>query len=150
MWINSYFVMVFNSEICYLQVFSDHESSLTPIDVPRQWLWNLPRRTVYFGTSIPTIFKGIRARNSLLTKRDSSFPEIFNNTSFWFCLLGLSTEGIQYCFWRGTSGHYTYFVIAASTIALDIKKQTWEPLKHKRLIYHLNRIRHPYFTTQLS
>ncbi|KAL8526264.1 hypothetical protein ACS0TY_015476 [Phlomoides rotata] len=53
------------------EVFSDHESSLSPIDVPRQWLWNLPRRTVYFGTSIPTIFKG------------------------------LSTEGIQYCFWRG-------------------------------------------------
>ncbi|KAG8374157.1 hypothetical protein BUALT_Bualt11G0101600 [Buddleja alternifolia] len=53
------------------EVFSDHESSLAPIDVPREWLWNLPRRTVYFGTSIPTIFKG------------------------------LSTEGIQYCFWRG-------------------------------------------------
>ncbi|KAL3839761.1 hypothetical protein ACJIZ3_024352 [Penstemon smallii] len=53
------------------EVFSDHESSLTPVDVPREWLWNLPRRTVYFGTSIPTIFKG------------------------------LTTEGIQYCFWRG-------------------------------------------------
>ncbi|KAI3471981.1 hypothetical protein Pfo_028669 [Paulownia fortunei] len=53
------------------EVFSDHESSLSPMDVPREWLWSLPRRTVYFGTSIPTIFKG------------------------------LSTEGIQYCFWRG-------------------------------------------------
>ncbi|KAL6574942.1 hypothetical protein OROMI_012227 [Orobanche minor] len=53
------------------EVFTDHESSLSPVDVPREWLWNLPRRTVYFGTSIPTIFKG------------------------------LSTEGIQYCFWRG-------------------------------------------------
>ncbi|CAA2989464.1 ROS1-like isoform X1 [Olea europaea subsp. europaea] len=53
------------------EVFADHESSLNPINVPRDWLWNLPRRTVYFGTSIPTIFKG------------------------------LSTEGIQYCFWRG-------------------------------------------------
>ncbi|GFQ00096.1 protein ros1 [Phtheirospermum japonicum] len=53
------------------EVFSDHESSTCPLDVPRQWLWNLPRRTVYFGTSIPTIFKG------------------------------LTTEGIQYCFWRG-------------------------------------------------
>ena len=41
-----------------LQVFADHESSLKPIDVPRAWIWNLPRRTVYFGTSIPTIFKG--------------------------------------------------------------------------------------------
>ncbi|KAL2509189.1 Transcriptional activator DEMETER [Forsythia ovata] len=55
-----------------LLVFADHESSLNPINVPRDWLWDLPRRTVYFGTSIPTIFKG------------------------------LSTEGIQYCFWRGT------------------------------------------------
>ncbi|XP_022982801.1 protein ROS1-like [Cucurbita maxima] len=53
------------------EVFADHESSLNPIDVPRDWIWNLPRRTVYFGTSIPTIFKG------------------------------LSTQGIQHCFWRG-------------------------------------------------
>ncbi|GAV58401.1 HhH-GPD domain-containing protein [Cephalotus follicularis] len=53
------------------EVFADHESSLNPIDVPREWIWNLPRRVVYFGTSVSTIFKG------------------------------LSTEGIQYCFWRG-------------------------------------------------
>ncbi|KAJ0836993.1 putative DNA-(apurinic or apyrimidinic site) lyase [Helianthus annuus] len=53
------------------EVFADHESSLNPIDVPRAWLWNLPKRTVYFGTSIPSIFKG------------------------------LTTEEIQYCFWRG-------------------------------------------------
>ncbi|KAK1429411.1 hypothetical protein QVD17_11620 [Tagetes erecta] len=53
------------------EVFADHDSSLNPIDVPRAWLWNLPRRTVYFGTSIPTIFKG------------------------------LTTEDIQFCFWRG-------------------------------------------------
>ncbi|GKD98887.1 ROS1-like protein [Tanacetum coccineum] len=53
------------------EVFADHASSINPIDVPRSWLWNLPRRTVYFGTSVPTIFKG------------------------------LTTEAIQYCFWRG-------------------------------------------------
>ncbi|KAK6233850.1 hypothetical protein QUC31_006256 [Theobroma cacao] len=53
------------------EVFADHESSLNPMDVPREWLWNLPRRTVYFGTSVSTIFKG------------------------------LSTEEIQYCFWKG-------------------------------------------------
>nr|XP_043614167.1 DNA glycosylase/AP lyase ROS1-like [Erigeron canadensis] len=53
------------------EVFADHASSLNPIAVPRSWLWNLPRRTVYFGTSIPTIFKG------------------------------MTTEAIQYCFWRG-------------------------------------------------
>ncbi|KAK6136029.1 hypothetical protein DH2020_030239 [Rehmannia glutinosa] len=53
------------------EVFADHESSLNPIDVPRSILWNLPRRTVFFGTSVSTIFKG------------------------------LSTEDIQYCFWKG-------------------------------------------------
>ncbi|KAF9598705.1 hypothetical protein IFM89_029955 [Coptis chinensis] len=53
------------------EVFADHASSLKPIDVPRAWLWNLPRRTVFFGTSIPTIFKG------------------------------QTTEQIQNCFWRG-------------------------------------------------
>ncbi|KAL4354289.1 hypothetical protein GQ457_06G009770 [Hibiscus cannabinus] len=53
------------------EVFADHDSSLNPIAVPREWLWNLPRRMVYFGTSIPSIFKG------------------------------LTTEGIQHCFWKG-------------------------------------------------
>ncbi|RWR82378.1 transcriptional activator DEMETER-like protein [Cinnamomum micranthum f. kanehirae] len=53
------------------EVFADHDSSMKPIDVPRAWIWNLPRRTVYFGTSVSTIFKG------------------------------LTTEGIQQCFWRG-------------------------------------------------
>ncbi|XP_039013487.1 transcriptional activator DEMETER-like [Hibiscus syriacus] len=53
------------------EVFADHDSSLRPIAVPREWLWNLPRRMVYFGTSIPSIFKG------------------------------LTTEGIQHCFWKG-------------------------------------------------
>ncbi|KAL2555570.1 transcriptional activator DEMETER-like [Forsythia ovata] len=53
------------------EVFADHESSLNPINVPRKLLWNLPRRTVFFGTSVSTIFKG------------------------------LSAEGIQYCFWKG-------------------------------------------------
>ncbi|KAK9131177.1 hypothetical protein Sjap_011664 [Stephania japonica] len=53
------------------EVFADHESSLNPICVPRDLLWNLPRRTVYFGTSIPTIFKG------------------------------QTTAEIQNCFWRG-------------------------------------------------
>ncbi|KAK9101329.1 hypothetical protein Scep_024759 [Stephania cephalantha] len=53
------------------EVFADHESSLNPICVPRDLIWNLPRRTVYFGTSIPTIFKG------------------------------QTTAEIQNCFWRG-------------------------------------------------
>ncbi|AQK59058.1 Protein ROS1 [Zea mays] len=53
------------------EVFADHCSSQNPIDVPRSWIWDLPRRTVYFGTSVPTIFRG------------------------------LTTEEIQRCFWRG-------------------------------------------------
>ncbi|KAL6640298.1 hypothetical protein ACP70R_022147 [Stipagrostis hirtigluma subsp. patula] len=53
------------------EVFADHDTSRNPADIPRGLIWNLPRRTVYFGTSIPTIFKG------------------------------LSTEEIQHCFWRG-------------------------------------------------
>ncbi|KAJ6816423.1 protein ROS1-like isoform X2 [Iris pallida] len=53
------------------EVFADHTSSCRPVDVPRKWIWNLPRRTVYFGTSVLTIFRG------------------------------LTTEEIQLCFWRG-------------------------------------------------
>ncbi|XP_010543902.1 PREDICTED: transcriptional activator DEMETER [Tarenaya hassleriana] len=53
------------------EVFADHGSSLNPIEVPRDWIWNLRRRTVYFGTSITAIFRG------------------------------LTTEAIQRCFWRG-------------------------------------------------
>ncbi|KAK1263639.1 Protein ROS1 [Acorus gramineus] len=41
------------------EVFADHESSQKPIIVPRRLIWNLPRRTVYFGTSTPSIFKGM-------------------------------------------------------------------------------------------
>ncbi|KAJ0267222.1 Demeter [Hirschfeldia incana] len=53
------------------ELFADHDSSLKPIDVPRDMIWDLPRRTVYFGTSVTSIFRG------------------------------MSTEQIQYCFWRG-------------------------------------------------
>ncbi|KAE9621774.1 putative DNA glycosylase, helix-turn-helix, base-excision DNA repair, demeter [Lupinus albus] len=53
------------------EVFAEHESSLNPMSVPRSWIWNLNRRTVYFGTSVPSIFKG------------------------------LTTPEIQQCFWRG-------------------------------------------------
>ncbi|KAJ1263141.1 hypothetical protein BS78_09G161800 [Paspalum vaginatum] len=53
------------------EVFADHTSSHNPIHVEREQLWNLQRRMVFFGTSVPTIFKG------------------------------LTTEEIQQCFWRG-------------------------------------------------
>ncbi|XP_065856179.1 DNA glycosylase/AP lyase ROS1-like isoform X2 [Euphorbia lathyris] len=45
------------------EVFADHETSLNPIEVPRSLLWNLERRTVYFGTSVSTIFKGLSKRS---------------------------------------------------------------------------------------
>ncbi|KAJ7520088.1 hypothetical protein O6H91_20G065900 [Diphasiastrum complanatum] len=54
-----------------LLVFADHESSLNPIEVPRSLLWKLQRKFVYFGTSIPSIFRG------------------------------LTTEEIKACFWKG-------------------------------------------------
>ncbi|EHA8587928.1 protein ROS1A [Cocos nucifera] len=53
------------------EVFADHETSISPIHVPRKWIWNLPRRTVYFGTSVTSIVRG------------------------------LTTEEIQQCFKRG-------------------------------------------------
>ncbi|GLJ19153.1 hypothetical protein SUGI_0343940 [Cryptomeria japonica] len=55
------------------EVFADHRTSLHPIDVPRHWIWNLRRCTVYFSTSIPSIFRGLDA------------------------------EAIQECFWKGTN-----------------------------------------------
>ncbi|KAL9265947.1 Transcriptional activator DEMETER-like protein [Drosera capensis] len=61
----------FSTEWNILSSQRDHASSLKPIEVPRNWIWNLPRRTVYFGTSISTIFRG------------------------------MTTEAIQYCFWKG-------------------------------------------------
>ncbi|KAK3138626.1 hypothetical protein QOZ80_5AG0371290 [Eleusine coracana subsp. coracana] len=53
------------------EVFADHKSSHNPIHVERKQIWSLQRRMVFFGTSVPTIFKG------------------------------LTTEEIQQCFWRG-------------------------------------------------
>ncbi|KAJ4822094.1 hypothetical protein Tsubulata_041580 [Turnera subulata] len=41
------------------EVFADHMTSKKPIDVPTEWIWDLPRRTVYFGTSASNIFRGL-------------------------------------------------------------------------------------------
>ncbi|WOH00832.1 hypothetical protein DCAR_0520207 [Daucus carota subsp. sativus] len=53
------------------EVFADHASSINPLNIPRYLLWNLPRKTVYFGTSVTSIFRG------------------------------METKDIQFCFWRG-------------------------------------------------
>lgn len=63
------------------EVFADHESSLNPIDVPRTWLWRLETRTVFFGTSATSIFRGMTTK------------EIQN--SFWrgfVCVRGFDRE----------------------------------------------------------
>ncbi|KAK6117969.1 hypothetical protein DH2020_048284 [Rehmannia glutinosa] len=39
------------------EVFADDESSQQPIDVPREWVWNLRRRALYCGTSVSSICK---------------------------------------------------------------------------------------------
>lgn len=53
------------------EVFADHASSISPLNIPRYLLWNLPRKTVYFGTSVTSVFRGMQ------------------------------TKDIQFCFWRG-------------------------------------------------
>ncbi|XP_031742557.1 uncharacterized protein LOC101216331 isoform X2 [Cucumis sativus] len=53
------------------EVFADDETSKNPIQIPREWIWDLPRRIAYFGTSTTTIFRG------------------------------LEKEDIQYCFQKG-------------------------------------------------
>ncbi|GJM88739.1 hypothetical protein PR202_ga05292 [Eleusine coracana subsp. coracana] len=63
------------------EVFADHKSSHNPIHVERKQIWSLQRRMVFFGTSVPTIFKG------------------------------LTTEEIQQCFWRANSLQNAYPVI---------------------------------------
>ncbi|WCJ41712.1 demeter-like 1 [Euphorbia peplus] len=45
------------------EVFADHESSCNPLNIPRSLIWNLKRRTVFFGTSPSAIFtKGCSLR----------------------------------------------------------------------------------------
>ena len=83
--------------ILFMQVFADHDSSLDPIDVPRNWLWNLPRRTVYCGTSISTIFKG--KDYSIWFQKVILVSKFHKKCSSG--LLGLSTEVIQHSFWGG-------------------------------------------------
>ncbi|KAH1042055.1 hypothetical protein GYH30_024391 [Glycine max] len=40
------------------ELFADQASSVQPIDIPMECIWNFPRRLVYFGTSVSSIFKG--------------------------------------------------------------------------------------------
>ncbi|ONK77095.1 uncharacterized protein A4U43_C02F3050 [Asparagus officinalis] len=60
------------------EVFADHYTSYNPIHVPTKLIWHLGRRTVYFGSSVTSICKG------------------------------LTTEEIQYCFRLGYICHRGY------------------------------------------
>ncbi|KAF5744814.1 hypothetical protein HS088_TW07G00394 [Tripterygium wilfordii] len=63
------------------EVFADHETSNNPLTVPRRLIWNLPMRTVFFGTSTSSVTRGL------------STPEI--QLSFWrgfICVRGFERE----------------------------------------------------------
>ncbi|KAL5580251.1 hypothetical protein UlMin_012693 [Ulmus minor] len=53
------------------EVFADRETSENPIDIPRDWIWNLSRRALYCGTSTSAICRD------------------------------LPTDEIAHCFWKG-------------------------------------------------
>ncbi|KAM7267610.1 hypothetical protein ACFE04_009776 [Oxalis oulophora] len=78
-------------------VFADHESSMKPIDVPREWIWELERRIVCFGTSVTSIFKGKILQKKLSLLMSQFLVKILTK----LLRTGLPTEGIQHCFWRG-------------------------------------------------
>ncbi|WJX68895.1 hypothetical protein P8452_53220 [Trifolium repens] len=40
------------------EVFADYASMVQPINVPRNWIWNLERRITYFGTGFSSITRG--------------------------------------------------------------------------------------------
>ena len=87
-----------------MQVFADHKSSHDPIHVVREQLWNLQRRMVYFGTSVPSIFKGYDQHTSPIQRN-----LICKSTnSSYFPSVGLTTEEVQQCFWRGKKQHISF------------------------------------------
>ncbi|XP_065866826.1 protein ROS1C-like isoform X2 [Euphorbia lathyris] len=64
------------------EVFADHETSCIPLIIPRSSIWNLRRRTVFFGTSPSAIFT-----------KDCSLLDIQRN--FWkgfICLRGFDRK----------------------------------------------------------
>ncbi|KAJ4748195.1 demeter-like protein 3 [Rhynchospora pubera] len=54
------------------EVFADHYTARNPVLIRREEIWELKRHSIYVGSSVSTILKG------------------------------LSTEEVQYCFWRGS------------------------------------------------
>ncbi|KAH0759874.1 hypothetical protein KY290_023367 [Solanum tuberosum] len=86
------------------EVFADEESTQKPIEVPRACIWNLPRTTLYCGTSIRGIFRG------------------------------MSTKEVQNCFWRGyvcLRGFNRETRIPGS-LPLDLHRPISKPGKGKR------------------
>ena len=101
-------VLVLNNIICdksnMVQMFADHESSLNPIAVPRSLIWNLTRRTVYFGTSVTSIFKG----------------DYFYNQNLMFVLSNLHMTKIYLDVARTTYRGYSILLLERYSVLLDI------------------------------
>ncbi|XP_024190037.1 protein ROS1A [Rosa chinensis] len=54
------------------EVFADHESSIRPINVHRDLLWDQTRRDVYFGTSTSAILKGLSTYDVAMCFKEGS------------------------------------------------------------------------------
>ncbi|KAL6634417.1 hypothetical protein ACP70R_027088 [Stipagrostis hirtigluma subsp. patula] len=71
------------------EVFADYSSSHSPISVPRECLWALERRTVYFSSSIHSITKG-------QTKEDIKQCFMEGDISAYGHLTGIQETGSLY------------------------------------------------------
>lgn len=94
----------FNLASPIVQVFADHETSITPIRVPRSHLWKLRRRFVFFGTSVPAVFKGgMKEDLVVLSKLLLRFRIVRHHyvTAIHRTAAGLTTEEIRAVFWQG-------------------------------------------------
>ena len=80
-----------------MQVFADDDTSEKPLVIPRKLLSDLDVKTLYCGTSISTIFQGIKSTAVL-----HSLPNKYLLTNRQLsCNTGLSTQEVRDCFWEG-------------------------------------------------
>jgi hypothetical protein len=88
-----------------MQVFADDESSQNPIHVPREWIWPLERRTVYFASSASAMSKGkhtLQKVSSVIYGSNSCLKDTFFFFFFLFLVkTGLSTYAIRTGFKEG-------------------------------------------------
>jgi len=63
-----------------MQVFADDESSQNPIHVPREWIWPLEWRTVYFASSALAMSEGkqtLQKVRSIIFGSNSCLRDVF-------------------------------------------------------------------------